>query len=76
LEIFDLKAELKSIGMTQKEFAEKIGVSRVTVSDWSRGKTKVSNIAISFLDVFKELQECKNINLKLLKNFNQKNKYS
>ena len=64
---FDLKTELKNLGMTQKDFAELIGVSRVTVSDWNRGKTKIPNIAVNFVSLFNELKDCQNINLKLLK---------
>jgi transcriptional regulator with XRE-family HTH domain len=63
---FDLKAELKSIGMTQKDFAEEIGVSRVTVSDWNRGKTRVPKIAINFINKILELQKCQATNHKLL----------
>jgi transcriptional regulator with XRE-family HTH domain len=35
-EKFDLKSELKSIGMTQKEFAEFTNVNQNTVSRWIR----------------------------------------
>ena len=38
---FDLKAELKSIGMTQKDFAEYIDVHITTVSRWIRGELEV-----------------------------------
>jgi DNA-binding transcriptional regulator YiaG len=65
-ENFDLKAELKSIGMTQKDFAEQIGVSRVTVSDWSRGKTRIPKVAINFIYKIIELNNCQNTNQKLL----------
>lgn len=35
----DLKLARKSSNMTQKEFAEKLGVKRTTVSMWESGKT-------------------------------------
>ena len=34
---FDLKQEIKKLGMTQKAFAENIGVGENTVSQWVRG---------------------------------------
>ena len=37
---YDLKQEIKKLGMTQKAFAEYIGVAEVTVGTWARGETK------------------------------------
>ncbi len=34
---FDLKQEIKKLGMTQKAFAENIGVGENTVGNWVRG---------------------------------------
>lgn len=34
---YDLKQEIKKLGMTQKAFAENIGVAENTVSQWVRG---------------------------------------
>jgi transcriptional regulator with XRE-family HTH domain len=34
---FNLKEEIKKLGMTQKEFAANIGVAENTVSQWVRG---------------------------------------
>ncbi|ADV46440.1 helix-turn-helix domain-containing protein [Nitratifractor salsuginis] len=34
---YNLKEEIKSLGMTQKEFAANIGVAENTVSQWVRG---------------------------------------
>jgi transcriptional regulator with XRE-family HTH domain len=35
---------LEKAGVSQREFAELVGVSRVTVNNWSRGKQKPSNV--------------------------------
>jgi transcriptional regulator with XRE-family HTH domain len=34
---YDLKREIRKLGMTQKEFAKNIGVAENTVSQWVRG---------------------------------------
>lgn len=34
---YDLKQEIKKLGMTQKEFARNIGVGENTVGNWVRG---------------------------------------
>jgi len=36
---YNLKEEIKKLGMTQKGFAEHIGVAEVTVGTWVRGDT-------------------------------------
>jgi transcriptional regulator with XRE-family HTH domain len=38
---YNLKEEIKSLGMTQKEFAEYVGVSVDAVSKWVRGEVRV-----------------------------------
>ncbi|EJF06137.1 Helix-turn-helix protein [Thiovulum sp. ES] len=63
---FDLKAELKSIGMTQKDFAELSGFSTSTISTWN-SKNKISKVGVNFLLILKELKE-KNRELENLKN--------
>jgi transcriptional regulator with XRE-family HTH domain len=40
-EIFNLKEELKSIGMTQKDFAKYIEFHTNTVSRWVRGEDEI-----------------------------------
>jgi transcriptional regulator with XRE-family HTH domain len=52
---FDLKAELKSLGMTQKDFAEKTGFSVSTVSVWNSQK-KISKVGRNFLNTLSELR--------------------
>ena len=47
---FDLKAELKSLGMTQKDFAEYIDVHITTVSRWIRGEIEIPKIVKILLE--------------------------
>lgn len=35
---------LEDAGLSQREFADLVGVSRVTVNNWTRGKQKPSNV--------------------------------
>ncbi len=36
-----IKQTCKELGITQKELAERIGVSRVTINDWANNKTPI-----------------------------------
>jgi len=54
-ESFDLKSELKAIGMTQKDFAKTTGFSPSTISVWNT-KKNISKVGENFLNVLKELQ--------------------
>jgi transcriptional regulator with XRE-family HTH domain len=38
---FDLKAELKSLGMTLSDFAKEVHLAPNTVSRWSRGEIEI-----------------------------------
>jgi len=50
---FDLKAELKALGMTQKDFAEKIGMTEKTVSGWINQKVKIPNNLTRLIELLK-----------------------
>lgn len=39
--VINIASERKRLGLNQKEFAEKIGVSLTTVSNWETGTTDV-----------------------------------
>jgi transcriptional regulator with XRE-family HTH domain len=51
---FDLKAELKSLGMTQKDFAEKIEKSVHTVTRWVKGEVETPKIVKLYLEAYKK----------------------
>ena len=50
-EINLVKKTCKELGITQKELAERIGVSRQTIYDWSSGKTPVPNWGYNFMSL-------------------------
>lgn len=45
LSVMDIKSIREGLGLTQEEFARKIGVSWSTVARWERGKAKPSLLA-------------------------------
>ena len=53
---FDMKNELKSIGMTQKEFADLIEIHKNTVSRWSRGDLPLPHWVKLFISNYKKAQ--------------------
>jgi len=64
---FDLKAELKSIGMTQKDFANYIDAHITTVSRWIRGELETPKLVKLVLEnqkkakLFDDVIEVKNL---------------
>ncbi|EJF06227.1 transcriptional regulator with sigma factor-related N-terminal domain [Thiovulum sp. ES] len=46
------------MGITQKELAEKIGISRQTISDWATKKTKISKSVELLLNLLVEQKDC------------------
>ncbi len=55
-----VKKTCRELGITQKELAERIGVSRQTVSDWSSGRTNISQVIQETLRLLVVEQEYKN----------------
>ncbi|EJF05851.1 Helix-turn-helix protein [Thiovulum sp. ES] len=53
-ENFDLKAEIKNLGMTQKEFAEYIDVHMTTVSRWVRNELEIPKLVKLVLENYKK----------------------
>ena len=51
---FDLKAEIKSLGMTQKDFANKIDKSVHTVTRWVKGEVETPTIVRLYLEAYKK----------------------
>jgi transcriptional regulator with XRE-family HTH domain len=48
-----VKKTCKELGITQKQLAERIGVSKTTISDWANEKTEISKIGKNILELLK-----------------------
>ncbi len=46
-----VKKTCRELGITQKELAEIMGVSKTTLSDWSVGKTPISKLGLKTLEL-------------------------
>jgi DNA-binding XRE family transcriptional regulator len=58
-----VKKTCRELGITQKELAEKIGVSYRTLTNWSNGTVEIPKIALNLIKMFhieKEYSELKN----------------
>jgi transcriptional regulator with XRE-family HTH domain len=53
-ESFDLKSELKNLGMTQKYFSEYIDVHITTVNRWVRGELETPKVVKILLQNYKK----------------------
>ncbi|GEM_PF-2786406 len=61
---FDLKAELKSLGMTQKEFGDLTGFHLNSVGRWVRKEIEIPKWVIVLITNYKKVKLCE----QLLKN--------
>jgi transcriptional regulator with XRE-family HTH domain len=62
-----VKKTCRELGITQKELAEKIGMSERAVSNWANGKVKIPNNFTRMIELLKNEQELLEIK-KVLKN--------
>ncbi len=62
-EKFDLKSELKSIGMTQKEFAEHIDKSVYTITRWVQGELKTPKLVKLYIEAYKRTKILDNLSI-------------
>jgi predicted acetyltransferase len=64
-EKFDLKAELKSIGMTQKDFAEHIDKNINTISRWVKNEIEIPKIVKLYIKSYKDSKLLEELKIKL-----------
>jgi len=50
-EILDIKKQRDKLGLTQVEFAARLGVDPITISRWERGLSKPSKLALRQLEI-------------------------
>jgi len=50
-----VKKTCRELGITQKELAERIGVSKQTIYDWSSGKTPIPNWGNNFMSLLSDI---------------------
>ena len=62
-----VKKTCKELGITQKELAEKIGMSERAVSNWAKDRVKIPNNFLRLIELLKSEEELKAIK-KVLKN--------
>jgi transcriptional regulator with XRE-family HTH domain len=65
-ENFDLKAELKSIGMTQKDFAEHIKRTPNTINRWVKGEVEIPEIIKLYLQSYRKAKLYDEITFKIV----------
>jgi DNA-binding XRE family transcriptional regulator len=52
-----VKKTCKELGITQKELAEKIGVSKQTIYDWSNNRTPIPKWGLTIFTLLSEKKE-------------------
>ena len=67
-----VKKTCKELGVTQKELAEKIGVSRQTVSDWANQKTPIPKWGFTIFELLETKQKYINLSNAIKNNINDK----
>jgi len=50
---FNLKAEIKNLGMTQKDFAKHIDRNIQTITRWVQGQVEIPKIVILYIEAYK-----------------------
>ena len=64
---YDLKREIRKLGMTQKEFAQITGLSQNAVSQWVRGERPIPTWVKPFLDCYHKAKTLDSIMLEIEK---------
>ncbi|EJF07565.1 hypothetical protein ThvES_00002760 [Thiovulum sp. ES] len=62
---FNLKAELKSIGMTQKDFSLHIKRTTNTVNRWVKGEVETPEVIKLYIEAYKKAKLYDQVSLKI-----------
>jgi len=62
---FNLKAEIKSLGMTQKEFAEHIDKSIPTITRWIKNEIPLPKLVVLYIEAFKKAKVLDSLSVKM-----------
>jgi len=62
---FDLKLEIKKLGLTQKEFAEIVGIHQNTITQWIKGIREMPEWIIKFIHYYKKAKILDELDKKL-----------
>jgi len=62
-----VKKTCRELGINQKQLAEKIGVSRVTINDWANYKTPIPKWGYKLLSFLQESEEIKTFKQSMVK---------
>jgi transcriptional regulator with XRE-family HTH domain len=62
---FDLKSELKSLGMTQKDFAKHIERTTNTINRWATGEIEIPKVIKLYVKAYKKAKLYDEISLKI-----------
>mgnify|MGYP000909240767 CR=1 FL=1 len=62
---FDLKSELKAIGMTQKDFAKHLEKSTNTINRWATGDIEIPKVIKLYIEAYKKAKLYDSFTLKI-----------
>ena len=62
-EEYDLKAEIRNIGMTQREFAKHIDKSVHTITRWIKQDLKLPKLVILYIESYKKSKLLENLSI-------------
>jgi len=63
----EIKKIREPLGFTQKEFAQKLGVTKLTISHWERGFRSPSSLAVKAMLMLEEIEKKKTFKRRLLR---------
>jgi transcriptional regulator with XRE-family HTH domain len=66
-----VKKTCKELGITQKELAEKIGVSVRTLTNWNNGTIEIPKIAVNFMNMLPLERDYQNLKKALSKSLDR-----